>query len=61
MAREKIDQSKAEAMLLAQASRKQRLQLNDHLPTDIIGNQCKDCRLREKSSQSISKALLSLL
>ena len=41
MTREKIDQSKAEVMLLAQASREQRLQLNDHLPTDIIGNNAK--------------------
>ena len=48
MTREKIDQSKAESMLLAQASRGQRLQLNDHLPTDIIGNNAQIVDLEEK-------------
>ena len=46
--REQIDQSKAEAMLLTQASRRQRLQLNDHLPTDIIENNAKIDDLEEK-------------
>ena len=48
MTREKINQSKAEAMLLAQASRKQRLQLNNHLPSDIIENNTKILDLEEK-------------
>ena len=60
MAREKIDQSKAEVMLLAQASREQRLQLNDHLPTDIIGNNAKIVDLEEKVANLYQK-LSSLL
>ena len=60
MAREKIDQSKAEAMLLAQASREQRLQLNDHLPTDIIGNNAKIVDLEGKVANLYQK-LASLL
>jgi len=60
MTRENIDQSKAEAMLLAQASREQRLQLNDHLPTDIIGNNAKIVDLEEKVANLYQK-LSSLL
>ena len=60
MAREKIDQSKAEVMLLAQASREQRLQLNDHLPTDFIGNNAKIVDLEEKVANLYQK-LSSLL
>ena len=60
MIREKIDQSKAEVMLLAQASREQRLQLNDHLPTDIIGNNAKIVDLEEKVANLYQK-LSSLL
>ena len=60
MTREKIDQSKAEVMLLAQASREQRLQLNDHLPTDIIGNNAKIVDLEEKVA-SLYQKLSSLL
>jgi len=60
MTREKIDQPKAEAMLLAQASREQRLQLNDHLPTDIIGNNTKIVDLEEKVANLYQK-LSSLL
>ena len=60
MNREQIDQSKAEAMLLAQASREQRLQLNDHLPTDIIGNNSKIADLEEKVANLYQK-LSSLL
>ena len=60
MAREKIDQSKAEVMLLAQASREQRLQLNDHLPTDIIENNAKIVDLEEKVANLYQK-LSSLL
>jgi dephospho-CoA kinase len=55
MAREKIDQPKAEVMLLAQASREQRLQLNDHLPTDIIGNNAKIVDLEEKVANLYQK------
>ena len=51
MSRENIDKEKAEVMLMAQASREQRLQLNDYLPTDIIKNTFKDQRLEGKSSQ----------
>ena len=60
MTREKIDQPKAEAMLLAQASREQRLQLNDYLPTDIIGNNSKIVDLEEKVANLYQK-LSSLL
>ena len=60
MTREKIDQSKAEVMLLAQASREQRLQLNDYLPTDIIGNNAKIVDLEEKVANLYQK-LSSLL
>ena len=60
MNREHIDQSKAEAMLLAQASRGQRLQLNDRLPTDIIGNNSKIADLEEKVANLYQK-LSSLL
>ena len=60
MNREHIDQPKAEAMLLAQASREQRLQLNDHLPTDIIGNNSKIADLEEKVANLYQK-LSSLL
>jgi len=60
MAREKIDQSKAEVMLLAQASREQRLQLNDYLPTDIIENNTKMIDL-EKKVANLYQKLSSLL
>jgi len=60
MTREKIDQSKAEAMLLAQASRKQRLQLNNHLPTDVIENNAKILDL-EKKVDDLYQKLSSLL
>jgi len=55
MTRENIDQSKAEAMLLAQASREQRFQLNNHLPTDIIGNNAKIVDLDEKVANLYQK------
>ena len=55
MDREHIDQSKAEAMLLAQASRRQRLKLNDHLPTDIIENNSKISDLEEKVANLYQK------
>jgi dephospho-CoA kinase len=59
MTRENIDQSKAEAMLLAQASREQRLQLNDHLPTDIIENNAKIVELETRVA-NLYKKLSSL-
>ena len=59
MAREKIDQSKAEVMLLAQASREQRLQLNDHMPTDIIENNAKIVELETRVA-NLYKKLSSL-
>ena len=60
MNREHIDQSKAEVMLLAQASRRQRLKLNDHLPTDIIENNSNIADLEEKVANLYQK-LSSLL
>ena len=48
MERDKVDAEKAKAMLLAQASREQRLQLNEHLPTDIIENNSRVSDLKEK-------------
>jgi dephospho-CoA kinase len=48
MFRENIDKEKAEVMLMAQASREQRLQLNDYLPTDVIENNSKISDLKEK-------------
>ena len=59
MTREKIDQSKAEVMLLAQASREQRLQLNNHLPTDIIENNAKIVELETRVA-NLYKKLSSL-
>ena len=55
MTRENINQSKAKAMLLAQSSRKQRLQLNNHLPTDIIGNNAKIVDLDKKVANLYQK------
>ena len=48
MERDKVDAEKAKTMLLAQASREQRLQLNEHLPTDIIENNSRVSDLKEK-------------
>ena len=59
MSRENIDKEKAEVMLMAQASREQRLQLNDYLPTDIIKNTSKISDLKEKVA-SLNQKLLSL-
>ena len=55
-ARENIDNAKAQTMLMAQASREQRVQLSDHLPTDIINNNSKISDLKvhvEKLSQKL--------
>jgi dephospho-CoA kinase len=59
MSRENIDKEKAEVMLMAQASREQRLQLNDYLPTDIIKNTSKIRDLKEKVA-NLNQKLLSL-
>ena len=48
MERDNVDSEKAKTMLMAQASREQRLQLNDHLPTDIIENNSRVSDLKEK-------------
>ena len=57
-ARENIDNAKAQTMLLAQASREQRVQLGDHLPTDIIDNNSKISDLKD-SIESLSQKLFA--
>ena len=59
-ARENIDNAKAQTMLMAQASREQRVQLSDHLPTDIINNNSKISDLKG-SIESISQKLFALV
>ena len=59
-ARENIDNAKAQTMLLAQASREQRVQLGEHLPTDIIDNNSKISDLKE-SVESLSQKLFALI
>ena len=59
MSRENIDKEKAEVMLMAQASREQRLQLNNYLPIDIIKNNTKISDLKEKVAD-LNQKLLSL-
>ena len=46
--RENIDSEKAKTMMMAQASREQRLKLNEHLPTDIIENNSRLSDLKDK-------------
>ena len=58
--RENIDNAKAQTMLIAQASREQRVQLSDHLPTDIIDNNSKISDLKE-SVESLSQKLFALI
>ena len=60
MAREGVDQEKAKIMLLTQASREQRLQLNDHIPTDIIDNNSKISELKDQV-KALNQKLLSLI
>ena len=60
MSRENIDKEKAEIMLLTQASREQRLQLNEHIPTDIIENNSKISELKDKV-KILNQRLLELL
>ena len=58
--RENIDNAKAQTMLMAQSSREQRVQLSDHLPTDIIDNNSKISDLKE-SVESLSQKLFALI
>jgi len=60
ISRENIDKKKAEVMLMAQASREQRLQLNKNLPTDVIKNTSKISDLKEKVA-NLNQKLESLL
>ena len=60
MSRENIDKEKAEVMLMAQASREQRLQLNDYLPTDVIKNNSQISELKDKVA-NLNQKLRSLL
>ena len=60
MERDDIDSAKAKTMLLAQASREQRLRLNEHLPTDVIENNSKVSDLKEKV-QALNQKLFSLI
>ena len=60
MERDDIDSAKAKTMLLAQASREQRLKLNEHLPTDIIENNSRVSDLKEKV-QALNQKLFAFL
>ena len=60
MSRESVDKEKAEVMLMAQASREQRLKLNDYLPTDVIENNSQISDLKEKVA-NLNQKLRSLL
>jgi len=60
MERDEVDAEKAKTMLLAQASREQRLQLNEHLPTDIIENNSRVSDLKEKVD-TLNQKLFSLV
>ena len=59
-ARDNIDNTKAKTMLMAQASRDQRFQLSDHLPTDIINNNSKTSDLKD-SIENLSQKLFALV
>ena len=60
MEREDIDSEKAKTMLLTQASREQRLKLNEHLPTDVIENNSRVSDLKEKV-QALNQKLFKFL
>ena len=60
MERDDIDSKKAKTMLLAQASREQRLRLNEHLPTDVIENNSRVSDLKEKV-QALNQKLFAFL
>jgi dephospho-CoA kinase len=59
-ARENIDNTQAKTMLMAQASREQRFQLGDHLPTYIIDNNSKISDLKEHVKK-LSQKLFALI
>ena len=58
--REEIDSEKAKTMLMTQASREQRFQLNKHLPTDIIENNSQISDLKEEV-EKLSQKLFALI
>ena len=58
--RENIDSEKAKTMMMAQASREQRLKLNEHLPTDIIENNSRLSDLKDKV-HLLNQKLFSLI
>ena len=58
--RENIDSEKAKAMMMAQASREQRLRLNEHLPTDVIENNARLSDLKDKV-HLLNQKLFSLI
>ena len=58
--RENIDSEKAKTMMMAQASREQRLKLNEHLPTDIIENNSRLSALKDKV-HLLNQKLFSLI
>ena len=60
MSREKISEEKARIMLMAQATREERLQLDNHLHTDIIENNSKISDLKVMVKE-LNQKLLSLL
>ena len=60
MERDDIDSAKAKTMLLAQASREQRLRLNEHLPTDVIENNSRVSDLKDKI-HLLNQKLFSLI
>ena len=60
MERENIDSEKAKTMLMAQASREQRLKLNQHLTTDIIENNGRLSGLKDKV-HLLNQKLFSLI
>ena len=60
MERDDIDSAQAKTMLLAQASREQRLRLNEHLPTDVIENNSRVSDLKEKV-QALNQKLFAFL
>ena len=60
MERDDIDSAKAKTMLLAQASREQRIRLNEHLPTYVIENNSRVSDLKEKV-QALNQKLFAFL
>ena len=60
MERENIDSEKAKIMLMAQASREQRLKLDERLPTDVIENNARLSDLKDKV-HLLNQKLFSLI